>query len=309
MSKRKTHVQFVKEIEDIYGENIYTFLGEYVNTTTKILTKHNECDYEWDVYPRNLLTGQSKCPNCSGRIKCNTESFKKKVYDIVGDEYEVLSDYRNALIQVKFKHIVCDYIWNMTPAQFTARGQRCPRCQNRERYTDDEFKRKVEEVTNAEYKVLDSYINNYTFLKFIHTNCDTVFESAPINFMYSNSRCPNCKDSMSNGERKIFNHLTEKQLVFKKEYTFPDCSYINLLRFDFALFHDDNVTLLIEFDGEQHYRPIDWFGGEEGFVEGQKRDQIKNQYCIDNNIPLLRIPYWDENNIDCILNDYLKLIN
>ena len=59
----------------------------------------------------------------------------------------------------------------------------------------------------------------------------------------------------------------------------------------------------IEYQGEQHYRPIEYFGGEESFYLQQKHDQIKRNYCKHNNIKLLEIPYWED--IEKVLNNFL----
>lgn len=76
--------------------------------------------------------------------------------------------------------------------------------------------------------------------------------------------------------------------------------------FDFAIIdNNEKVTTLIEYDGRQHFEPISDFGGEEGFKITQNNDSIKNKYCKNNNIPLLRIPYWDFDNIELILNNFL----
>jgi len=73
-----------------------------------------------------------------------------------------------------------------------------------------------------------------------------------------------------------------------------DCKLIKKLRFDFYLPEKD---IFIEFDGEQHYKPIDRFGGQEGFNETLKRDNAKNEWCEENNKQLIRIKY-DENVVD-----------
>lgn len=80
---------------------------------------------------------------------------------------------------------------------------------------------------------------------------------------------------------------------YKKEYSFNDLTSVNghLLRFDFYV---DNgfEQYLIEFDGKQHYYPVEFWGGVEGLKDLRFRDNLKNQYCKDHNIPLIRIPYW-----------------
>lgn len=96
---------------------------------------------------------------------------------------------------------------------------------------------------------------------------------------------------MSSGERFVEDVLKDMHINFRNQYSFPDCKYKNILHFDFAIFNSSELLYLIEYDGEQHYKLVDWFGGVKGFEESKLRDEIKNQYCIDHNIPLLRIPY------------------
>jgi hypothetical protein len=76
------------------------------------------------------------------------------------------------------------------------------------------------------------------------------------------------------------------------QYKFDDCKNINQLSFDFGILdNDDNLLMLIEYQGEQHYRPKGYFGGEDKYNQQLINDQIKRQYCKDNNIKLIEIPY------------------
>lgn len=77
----------------------------------------------------------------------------------------------------------------------------------------------------------------------------------------------------------------------KKRSKFDDCKYIYTLRFDFAIMQNDKLLGLIEYDGKQHFEPIEFFGGEDGFRQTKERDEIKNTYCKDHDIPLIRLPY------------------
>ena len=87
-----------------------------------------------------------------------------------------------------------------------------------------------------------------------------------------------------------------KSVDFISEYTYNDCKNKYVLRFDFAILNKDkSVKSLIEYDGEQHFKPVDYFGGEDGYKQTVYRDEIKNQYCKNNNIPLLRLPYYLSN--------------
>jgi hypothetical protein len=60
--------------------------------------------------------------------------------------------------------------------------------------------------------------------------------------------------------------------------------------------------VIIEYDGVQHSKPVPIFGGEEGLRETQRRDGFKNEYCDQNHIDMIRIPYTEYNNIADILN-------
>lgn len=95
----------------------------------------------------------------------------------------------------------------------------------------------------------------------------------------------------SSGEDYIRNLLTEYNIDFIPQYTFDDCKLKYTLRFDFAIIDNEKLLGLIEYDGKQHFEPIEFFGGVEGFNETKKRDEVKNIYCEIHNIPLIRLPY------------------
>jgi len=100
--------------------------------------------------------------------------------------------------------------------------------------------------------------------------------------------CPKCKTSK--GENIILNYLEENNIKYIHEKTFDDCVYKNKLPFDFYL-PDYNVC--IEYDGIQHFEVVDYFGGQDAYDLRVLKDKIKNKYCMDNNIILERIKYYD----------------
>lgn len=301
------HNNFLLRIEDTFP-NEYTVLGKFKNVGTKVLIQHKFCDYKWEVYPSNLFSGKSKCPNCSGKIHLTTEQFKKKV-SLIDETFEVIGEYINASTKVRIKHTICNYEWDIRPHHLTSTKVKCPRCQNRERYTTEDFKTLLEKTTDREYTTTDKYINNRTLMNFQHVLCGKIFEESPINILYSYASCPECKDSLSRGERKIHDYLSDMKILFRQQQTLPDCVDVHALRFDFSIVDNDNIVALIEFDGGQHFEPIEWFGGDESFRKQQRRDNIKNIYCKENSIPLLRIPYWEESNINSILEEFLSSLN
>lgn len=104
----------------------------------------------------------------------------------------------------------------------------------------------------------------------------------------------------SSGEVKIHNILSDYDVPFEEEYEFDDliASSGRHLRFDFAVFAEDGtLDFLIEFNGRQHYNSVSKFGGQRGVNRQQYNDIQKRKYCLDHDIKLITIPYYDENKI------------
>ena len=93
--------------------------------------------------------------------------------------------------------------------------------------------------------------------------------------------------------------------MFKRQYTFDNCRNIYPLPFDFYLI---DYNICIEYDGEQHYKPNNFFGGIDKFNYIQINDKIKITYCTDNSIKLFRIKYNNSivDNINMILENLKK---
>ena len=105
----------------------------------------------------------------------------------------------------------------------------------------------------------------------------------------------------SRGELKIADILQLNNLNYIEEYTFDDLRTQSgrPLRFDFAVFDDEgNLDFLIEYQGVQHYQAKGKFGGNKGFNKQKYNDTRKRVYCLQNNITLVAIPYWDEARIN-----------
>ncbi len=110
----------------------------------------------------------------------------------------------------------------------------------------------------------------------------------------------NFEKRISYGEKKIIQYFTENTIDFIHQYSFDDCIHIKKLIFDFYL---PKYKTCIEFDGRQHFEPIEYFGGVDTFNSLKNRDNIKNIYCINNNIKMIRISYEDINIINLILSN------
>ena len=90
-------------------------------------------------------------------------------------------------------------------------------------------------------------------------------------------------------EKLVSNFLEEQNIPYKREFKFTDCKKKKILPFDFCLWYDSSNRILIEVDGELHYKQSSRLN------EVKSNDEYKTRYCKYRNIPLLRIPYWEFN--------------
>lgn len=104
----------------------------------------------------------------------------------------------------------------------------------------------------------------------------------------------------SRGEEKIENILKSYNIEYQKEYSFHDLKSGRggSLRFDFAIFQNKQLAMLIEFDGEQHFHEAKGVFATTPLAERQQNDTMKNEYCKKHGIKLVRIPYYEIGNLN-----------
>lgn len=121
---------------------------------------------------------------------------------------------------------------------------------------------------------------------------------------YYSKICCDCH-KISSFQWRTVKIFQEHNIKYRVEFSFPDLYGIgnkNLLRFDFAIFDsENNIKCLIECQGEQHYKPIKEFGGDNQYEAQVKNDNLKHMYVEKRKIPLIEIPY--------TCNTYEKEIN
>ncbi|MBM7835712.1 hypothetical protein [Clostridium sardiniense] len=140
--------------------------------------------------------------------------------------------------------------------------------------------------------------------------CGNIFYTRWGTFISGKNRCDICSKRKSSLEYKTELFLKENNIKYKYQYKNKECKLKRALPIDFALFKESKIVGLIETDGSQHFSKIDVFGGEERFKHQQNIDKIKDDFAKRNNIPMLRIPYWEFKDEDYkdILNNFIKNI-
>lgn len=160
------------------------------------------------------------------------------------------------------------------------------------------------EIISKEYKgIKEIYLWKYNGVFSDNREHDRIFQCTADGFINGKTKHPSI--TRSHLEMVVRKILDEWKIEYTTEKTFEDCRDKIKLRFDFY-FKLQNQEYCIETDGEQHFKPVDIWGGEKTFKEIQKRDLIKNKYCASNNIHLLRIPFNKIDNAKKIIKDYIN---
>lgn len=292
----KSHEQYVNEVEII---NPYIeVLGIYVNNRTAIPHKCLIHNVTWDAQPVSVLRG-------AGCYECGTEKLKAqlsktneqyiKELELVNSNIVAVEEYQGANTAILHKCLMDGYEWNAQPSN-TLSGKGCPMCAGNKKKTHEDYVNELS-IVNPNIEPVEEYIGANKPI--LHRCLIDGYEWNPTpSDALQGKGCPKC--NASKGEREIGLWLDKHNLIYETQYRFEDCRDNKPLPFDFYL-PDKNTA--IEYDGEQHYRSVDYFGGQEAFEKTIKHDKIKNEYCKNNGISLLRIPYFK--NVEEELNNFL----
>ena len=314
-NKKKTHKEFIKEVE-IKNPNV-KILGIYKNAYTKIKFMCLIDGHIWDAKPSSILSSCG-CPKCAINIRASKqrkthEQFVEEMKD-KNSNIEIIGKYINNKTKISCKCLIDGYTWTATPNSLLS-GQGCMKCGHKRMAKKQTKKHEqfIEEIKikNPDIEILGTYINIYTKIKCKNLICGHIWEVNPRSLLKGSS-CPIC--NFSKGEKSIENYCKNNYLQYKTQYRIDRCRNKHTLPFDFALFNKNKLIALIEYQGKQHYEVVKHFGGESGFNVRKKRDEIKRNYCISNNIPLIEIPYWIddvegylEEQMDKVINKPLQL--
>ncbi|USL89460.1 homing endonuclease [Bacillus phage vB_BceH_LY2] len=231
---------------------------------------------------------------CNPQKIRTTHYFKNKVKELVGTEYTVESEYIGHHKKLEMKHVKCGTVYKVAPSDFI-KGRRCKKCYVKSRYkTNAEWLRQVNDLTGYDYEFLEEYKGDSIKLRYKHV-CGGVHSVTPNNFI-NGTRCTICKESI--GEANVRLYLERKGINFKTQHSFEGLVSTKKLSYDFFL---PDMDILIEFQGVQHYEPVEFFGGQTSFDKQVAHDKLKRDFAKDNHYLLIEIKYTNDT-IDKITN-------
>lgn len=304
--------EFIYLAKSIPEHSIYDYSKSvYIKSIIDIeilCTIHNS--YFW-IKPNNHLSKKQGCPICSSeKVSINNrkslEQFRLESKNIYNDKYILESPhkYKNNNTILDFKCIVHNSYFKQTPKNHLKHigciNCRKEICSKRMKSTET-FRLEAESIHWYDYKN-SIYTGCHNKLE-IECPIHGIFKQTPAKHIYDKQGCPKCNKSFSKGEHRIEEILNKLNINHIREHRIDD----SLLKFDFYLpYHN----MCIEYDGIQHFEPIEQFGGIIEYNKRIIRDERKNKICMELDIYLLRISYKDYNKIESIINrSVLILIN
>lgn len=291
MVARKSNDDFIKEVYELVKDE-YTFLEPYNKSNIKIEVRHNKCGNVYKISPNSFLRGR-RCPKCSGNEakRKDTKTFKSEVLNLVGDEYTVIGNYVARNVPILMRHNKCGREYYVEPGNFLYKS-RCINCYyDSLRLTTTEVKNKILIYLGPEYHLSGEYTSSQKKTTIHHDRCNNDFKARVDDIIQKRSGCPYC--SSSRGEDYVRGSLTKLGYTFKEQMKFEGLVDIASLSYDFYI---PDISVLIEYQGSQHYYPKTWGGmtKEEAYdrlVVQQRHDDLKRKFANSNGYTLIEIPY------------------
>lgn len=316
--------------KDWYKSKGYVFTKRYDEFLVKAkdLSPHSSakikviCDYcgaEYETQYASIINGRRVilkdcCSHCTG-LKTSEVSLVKRANKYIGlakkicEEYgykllTTVGDYTDVKMDIEF---VCPiHGKQVMMLDNLIRGHKCYYCSYEERgkklrHSIDYIESEINSINGNKLLNPQDYKDSVTRNLKIRCSCGNIFTTSFSNYTkHGINTCFSCSCKESTGEERIRNFLELNKIDFVQEKRFPDCRDKKPLPFDFYL---PKYNLILEFDGQQHYEPK---FGKKSYLKTVEHDKIKDEYCKSHGIYLLRIPYWDGNNIEEIITNELK---
>ena len=311
----KTRQKFIEKAKAVHGDKYDYSNFIYVSCDTKgiIICKNG---HKFKQNPTIHLSGKG-CPYCAGNAVPTTEEFIEKAKAVHGDKYDYkMVKYINNTIKIS---IICREHgpFLQSPGKHLE-GSGCRICNVGRIFDTSSFKEESIRIHGDKYDYSESIYNGIDNKVIIYCKIHGKFEQRPYLHLKGHG-CSNCFES--SGEKEVLKYITNHNLIFDRQKKFHDCISISKnnrktkLPFDFCIYDNRrNIITLIEYDGIGHFKVVNYNGcSDESALKTFKKtkinDSIKNNYCRDNNINLLRIPYTDFNNIEKVLDNYFSSLN
>lgn len=189
MSKKITHEEYVERVRIAHGSS-YVVIGEYTRGTDKIKMYHKLCGKYYYAQASSIARGTC-CPHCFGKKRKTTSQFKEEIYNIYGNEYTVLGEYKNAKTKIEVRHEKCGTVYSVVPDSLL-RGNGCMLCSGSKKKTTESYKKELYDIVGSEYSLVGEYVKATQKVKIRHNSCGHEWYAIPRTLTVYKSGCPVC---------------------------------------------------------------------------------------------------------------------
>ena len=297
---KQTEKSFMWRLQNMYG-NQYTLLSSFVNVDTFVYLYHKDCGHVIKMLPATILSG-SQCRYCYGTDKLGLIGLYKQVHSVNKDLELVNGSIARNKVVVRYLscgHTRKDLINSIKERPY------CLTCYK----SNDRRKRALKFTKNinkyGQVSLRSMYISQSHDVTVQCNNCGYTWDTNA-NPLVRGHGCPKCNSSR--GESMIAKILDRYKIAYEYPKKFDNLRAKRLLHYDFYL---PEYNVLIEYQGGQHYEPVDYFGGNKKFREQQKHDEMKRKYAKEHGYHLLEISYKYDTlkSIERKIKNYLGGIN
>ena len=316
---RNRKLTFEEKIENIKAKNPnIKILEEYINENNKLVMSYIcECGNIKISNYKKLRLGYL-CSEC-GRVKCGFNQ-RLKLDDIkieldkINPNIIILSEeYVGSNENIKFRCLKDGMEWEASWHN-VSRNHGCPLCGGGMKNTINNVKESLRQINPYIEIISNEYIGAHEKLKCKCLKCGNEWEAKWSNLSANNSGCPKCNSSK--GENIVTLFLENNNVEYIMQKTFQDLLGVSEKRHLFYDFYLPTHNILIEYDGEFHFKPIIYKSdGDNKLTKSNNRylkqlehDRRKDSYALNNKIKLIRIPFTEKKNINEILQKELGII-
>jgi hypothetical protein len=325
----------------VYTKNEDEF---YVNVSDLSIGSHTKvefiCDYclgknqmdKFKSYKALLKQRETTNKDCCGHMECkNKKVHETYIKNLINNKETLAHKFPHLITEWSSKNLQSPYQfsygsesrvwwicskgheWEDNVLHRTGSDRGCPYCSNKRVCMDNCLQTLRPNIASEWHPKKNDKLTPFDYTygsdKIVWWLCKNghEFKNSISNRTSKGTGCPICKESK--GERKIREFLESLKIKFISQYEINGLVGLGgkNLKFDFSIFDNNkNLLFLIEFDGEFHFNK---YYEEQNFETLQIHDKRKDQYCIDNSINLVRIPYWEFEDIEDILTKELTKYN
>lgn len=279
------------------------------HTTVKYICPLHEDKGVQEAAWGHFRTAKKGCPYCIGR-HVTTEEAQNRV---LNPNIIFTSEYLGGEKPISCHCNKCGNDWiSNRPLDLFHRKGGCPQCADNargdyHRKTQQEFVEDVNRI-NSNIEIVGEYTLTKNKIKCKCKKCGTEWESIAANIRNASARCPYCRGTI--GERRIIDFMKKYKISYLTQKTFDDCKSDSGRKLRFDVYDVDN-NILFEYQGEYHYKEKPYYGdtdkAKKSLEDRKIRDELKRQYCINNDILLIEIPYWELDNMEQFIFDNVSI--